>query len=238
MGTVHFLIDFIVHIDTHLKEIVANYGAWTYAILFLIVFCETGLVVTPFLPGDSLLFAAGALAANNLLNPHLLFALLLVAAIIGDAVNYAIGHYIGPKVFERKDSRFIKREYLERTHKFFLKYGGKAIVFARFVPIVRTFAPFLAGVGAMPYHKFALFNVTGGIAWVALFSYGGYFFGSLPFVEKNFKLVILGIIVVSILPALFEAWRARKEAKQSAGSALAGADLSHYRIPEDPAESN
>jgi membrane-associated protein len=203
-------VDLFVHIDKHLTALVAQYGTTTYALLFLVVFCETGLVVTPFLPGDSLLFAAGAIASKGALDIHLLAALLFVAAVIGDAVNYAVGRAIGPQVFERKGSRIFKPEYLSRTQRFFEKYGSKTIVFARFVPIVRTFAPFLAGVGTMSYPKFAAYNIFGAFTWVGLFAYGGFFFGSQPWVEKNFKVVILAIIVLSILPAVIEVLRARR----------------------------
>jgi len=213
MQLIYSLIDFIIHIDKHLAEVAAQYGGWAYGILFLIVFCETGLVVTPILPGDSLLFAAGALATKGAFNIHFLVILLLAAAIIGDAVNYTIGRRLGPKVFEKNDSRIFKPKYLERTHQFFEKYGSKTIVLARFVPIVRTFAPFLAGVGAMGYRQFAVYNVIGAILWVCLFTYGGYLFGSMPFVERNFKLVILAIIVLSILPAIIEILRARREGR-------------------------
>lgn len=216
MNLIYSLFDFIIHIDKHLTELAATYGSLAYAILFVIVFCETGLVVTPFLPGDSLLFAAGALAAQGAFNPHLLALLLLIAAIVGDAVNYAIGRRMGPAVFERKNSKVFKPEYLARTHRYFEKYGAKTIVLARFVPIVRTFAPFLAGVGTMSYAKFAMYNVTGAIAWVGLFTYGGYMFGATPLVQKNFKLVILAIIIISILPGIFEVLRARKEARSAA----------------------
>jgi membrane-associated protein len=216
MGVLYQLLDFIVHIDKHLADLAATYGSLAYGILFAIVFCETGLVVTPFLPGDSLLFAAGALATRGAFNVHLLALLLLVAAIIGDAVNYAIGRRMGPAVFERKNSKIFKPEYLARTHRYFEKYGAKTIVLARFVPIVRTFAPFLAGVGTMSYAKFAMYNVTGAIAWVGLFVYGGYLFGGAELVQKNFKLVILGIIIISVMPAVIEILRARKEARSSA----------------------
>ena len=216
MSVLYQLFDFIVHIDKHLADLASAYGTLAYGILFAIVFCETGLVVTPFLPGDSLLFAAGALATKGAFNVHLLALLLLVAAIIGDAVNYAVGRRMGPAVFERKNSKIFKPEYLARTHKYFEKYGAKTIVLARFVPIVRTFAPFLAGVGTMSYAKFAMYNVTGAIAWVGLFTYGGYFFGGAEIVQKNFKLVILAIIIISILPAVFEVLRARREARSVA----------------------
>jgi membrane-associated protein len=216
MSYIYSIIDFIIHIDKHLTELAANYGSLAYGILFLIVFCETGLVVTPFLPGDSLLFAAGALASQGAFNVHLLAILLLIAAIIGDAVNYAIGRRMGPAVFERKNSKVFKPEYLARTQRYFEKYGAKTIVLARFVPIVRTFAPFLAGVGTMSYPKFAFYNVSGAIAWVGLFTYGGWMFGGTPLVQKNFKLVILAIIIISILPAVIEIIRARREARSTA----------------------
>jgi membrane-associated protein len=207
------LIDFILHIDAHLKEIVANYGMWTYVVLFLIIFAETGLVVTPFLPGDSLLFAAGALCApvESQLNVHLLAVLLFVAAVLGDTVNYWIGAKVGPAVFNREDSIFLRKHHLERAHAFFQKYGGRALVFARFVPIVRTFVPFVAGVGQMSYPRFLSYNIIGGFIWIYLFTYAGYFFGTRPWVEKNFKLVIVAIIILSILPAIIEFWRARRE---------------------------
>jgi len=203
MEFLQYLIDLFLHLDKHLNEIINQYGTLTYAILFLIVFAETGFVFTPFLPGDSLLFAAGAFAALGSLNVHYLFFLLSIAAIIGDTVNYWIGHYIGPKLFA-KNSRFLKEEYLDRTHKFFEKYGGKTIIIARFVPIVRTFAPFVAGVGAMTYSKFILFNIVGGVLWCALFVYGGFFFGNLPFIKNNFSVVIIAIILISVLPAFIE----------------------------------
>jgi membrane-associated protein len=196
------IIDFIVHVDTHLDAIIREYGMWTYAILFLIIFAETGLVVTPFLPGDSLLFAAGAFAARGSLSPAVLFVLLAIAAILGDAVNYSIGRYLAPRA--ERGFRFIRKEHLDRTHAFYEKHGGKTIIIARFMPIVRTFAPFVAGIGAMEYRRFAMFNVTGAIIWIALFVYAGYFFGNIPAVEHNFTLVIMAIIFVSILPAVIE----------------------------------
>jgi len=200
------LVSLFLHLDDHLIELFAKYGVWTYAILFLIVFLETGVVVTPFLPGDSLLFAAGALSASGGLNPVLLFVLLATAAILGDTVNYAIGRATGPRVF-REDVRWLKREYLERTHRFYEKHGGKTIILARFVPIVRTFAPFVAGVGTMSYPRFVVYNIAGGLLWTALFTFGGYFFGNLPVVKENFSFVILGIILVSIAPFAVEAAR-------------------------------
>ncbi|MCU0808957.1 MAG: DedA family protein [Candidatus Contendobacter sp.] len=205
------LLSWFLHLDRHLAELAGQYGGWIYGILFLIVFCETGLVVTPFLPGDSLLFAAGSLAAIGQMNVHALFLLLTAAAIIGDTVNYAAGHYFGEKVFS-PDARVLKQAYLDRTHQFFERHGGKTIVIARFVPIVRTFAPFVAGAGSMNYSHFLFYNVTGAIAWTASFLYGGYFFGNLPFVKQNFTLVILAIIILSIMPGVIEYWRHRRAA--------------------------
>ena len=211
MNYLAFLIDCIIHIDKHLDTLILSYGGWTYAILFAIVFCETGLVVTPFLPGDSLLFAAGTFAARGSLDLIPLMAVLLVAAVIGDAVNYAVGAYIGPRVFEMKNSRIFKKAYLERTQQFFERYGGKAIIFARFVPIVRTFAPFLAGVGTMSYPRFALYNITGGFIWVVSLTCAGYYFSEIAFVKNNFSLVVLMIIVLSVLPAVYEMIRIKRE---------------------------
>ncbi|MBI3803700.1 MAG: DedA family protein [Nitrospirae bacterium] len=202
-------IDLFLHLDRHLVAVFQDYGPWTYLILFLIIFCETGLVVTPFLPGDSLLFGVGALAAGSDLHIGWLFILLSLAAILGDAVNYWIGHLIGPKVFQKKESRFFKKEHLDRTHQFYEKYGGKTIILARFVPIIRTFAPFVAGIGRMRYWHFAAYNIVGGILWIGLFLFGGYFFGNIPTVKENFTLVILGIIVVSVLPGVVELVRSR-----------------------------
>jgi len=203
------LIDFVLHIDQHLIELTQTYGLWIYAILFLIVFCETGLVVTPFLPGDSLLFAAGAVAALGGMNVHIAAALLLAAAVIGDAVNFAIGKYFGEKLFAKPDSRMFKREYLDKTHAFYEKYGGKTIILARFVPIVRTFAPFVAGMGNMHYGRFIRYNIIGALMWVGLLTYAGYFFGELPVVKNNFGLVVIGIIVVSVLPMAVEIAKAK-----------------------------
>ena len=209
MEYIQFIIDFIMHIDVHLAELVSVYGVWIYAILFLIIFCETGLVVTPFLPGDSLLFVAGALAAlpGNPMNVHLIVLSLIIAAIIGDASNYLIGRFFGEKLFSNPKSRIFKQSYLEKTHHFYEKHGGKTIIIARFVPIVRTFAPFVAGMGHMSYRHFAAFNVVGGILWVALFSYAGFFFGGLDIVQRNLKLLIVLIIVISIIPAVVEVLR-------------------------------
>lgn len=209
------LIDFILHIDQHLAALTSQYDAWIYAILFLIVFCETGLVVTPFLPGDSLLFAAGAIAALGGMNVHVVVALLLAAAIIGDAVNFAIGKYFGDRLFANPNSKIFKREYLDKTHAFYAKYGGKTIILARFVPIVRTFAPFVAGMGHMDYGRFLRFNVIGAVLWVVSLTYAGYFFGELPLVKNNFGLVVIGIIVVSVLPMVVEIVRARLNRAQS-----------------------
>ena len=201
-----FLIDFILHIDRHLHQLASEYGLWVYGIVFLIVFCETGLVVLPLLPGDSLLFAAGSLASlpDSQLSPHLLFLGLSIAAILGDTLNYWIGKKIGPKVFASQESRFFKREYLDKTHAFYLKYGAKTIVIARFIPIIRTFAPFVAGVGKMPYRTFIFYNIIGAVMWVGSFIYAGFYFGQLPFVQTNFKLIILAIIVLSIMPPVIE----------------------------------
>ncbi|MCP1105060.1 DedA family protein [Serratia nevei] len=214
MDIIKFIIDFILHIDVHLAELVAQYGMWVYAILFLILFCETGLVVTPFLPGDSLLFVAGALAAlpTNDLNVHTMVALMVVAAILGDAVNYTIGRLFGEKLFSNPNSKIFRRSYLDKTHQFYEKHGGKTIILARFVPIVRTFAPFVAGMGHMSYRHFAAYNVIGALVWVLLFTYAGYLFGDLPVVQENLKLLIVGIIIVSILPGVIEIWRHRRAA--------------------------
>ncbi|WP_354566664.1 DedA family protein [Rahnella sp. 2050] len=214
MGFIHFVIDFILHIDVHLAELVAQYGIWVYGILFLILFCETGLVVTPFLPGDSLLFVAGALAAlpGNDMNVHLMAFLMAIAAILGDAVNYTIGRVFGERLFSNPDSKIFRRSYLDKTHKFYEKHGGKTIILARFVPIVRTFAPFVAGMGQMSYRHFAAYNVIGALVWVLLFTYAGYLFGDLPIVQENLKLLIVAIIVVSILPGVIEIWRHKRAA--------------------------
>jgi membrane-associated protein len=207
----HRLLDFFLHLDKHLQELVGQYGGWTYAILFAIVFCETGLVVAPILPGDSLLFAAGAIAAIGSLNPHALVVLLIAAAVLGDAVNYQVGRVLGPAAFKNENSRLFKRKHLEKTQAFYRRYGGKTIVIARFVPIVRTFAPFLAGVGRMPYRDFAVYNVVGAVLWCVAGVYAGYYFANYPVVKENFTLVILAIVGVSLLPAVFEFWRARRE---------------------------
>lgn len=204
-------IAFFLHLDTHLHAAIQAYGVWTYLLLFLIIFCETGLVVTPVLPGDSLLFAAGALAAGGSLHIVWLSVLLSVAAVLGDAANYTIGHFMGPKVFSQEDGRFLKKEYLDHTHQFYEQYGGKTIIIARFVPIVRTFAPFVAGVGSMTYWRFASYNVIGGVAWITICLFAGYAFGNLPIVKENFTLVILAIIFISLLPGLTEFMRQRQQ---------------------------
>jgi membrane-associated protein len=209
------LIDVFLHIDRHLAEVTRDYGAWTNALLFLIVFCETGLVVTPFLPGDSLLFTAGALASLGTLNVWMLFVLLSAAAILGDTANYWIGKKIGPRAFDGT-VRFLKQEHLRKTEAFYEKHGKKTIILARFVPIVRTFAPFVAGVGSMTYGTFIAYNVIGGVAWVAICVFSGYFFGNIPLVKKNFSLVVLAIIGISVLPLLWEWWKARKAARGTA----------------------
>ena len=209
MDLIRQLIDFVLHVDVHLNDLILTYGMWTYAILFAIIFCETGLVVTPFLPGDSLLFAAGAFAAAGSLDAVWLFILLSTAAIVGNVVNYWIGYLVGPGILQKRNTRLLNREYLDRTHKFYEKHGGKTIVIARFIPIIRTFAPFVAGIGFMSYGRFMLFNVAAGIGWVGTFVFGGYYFGNLPTVKNNFTLVIAAIIVLSILPVVIEYLRHR-----------------------------
>ncbi|MBI9046396.1 MAG: DedA family protein [Anaerolineaceae bacterium] len=219
MDLFKFVIDFFLHLDKYLSLIIDAVGIWTYAVLFLVIFVETGLVIMPFLPGDSLLFAAGAFSALNpggeifSLNVNLLFGLLAVAAVLGDTVNYWIGHFVGPKVFS-EGSRFLKKEHLDKTQAFYEKHGGKTILLARFVPIIRTFAPFVAGIGQMKYSYFLTYNVVGGVLWTGLFLYAGYFFGSQPFVEENFSLVIFGIIFVSLLPPIIEALKERSKSKK------------------------
>lgn len=203
-------IQLVFHLDKHLAELTQDYGAWTYLILFLVVFCETGLVVTPFLPGDSLLFAAGAIASLGSLDVYSLWLLLVVAAVAGDTVNYHIGSFLGPKVLRGESSRFFNRKHLDRTHRFFEKYGGSTIILARFVPFVRTFAPFVAGVGAMSYRRFLAYNVIGGLTWVSGFVFAGYWFGNLPWVKEHFSSVLLMIIFISLLPGVFEYLRQRQ----------------------------
>ncbi|HLA84739.1 MAG TPA: DedA family protein [Thermoguttaceae bacterium] len=223
-GLFYRLFDFILHVDKHLQQLAVDYGYWLYGILFVIIFCETGLVIMPLLPGDSLLFAAGSLAAapGSLLCPHWLFVLMSAAAVLGDTVNYWIGHKIGPKAFHNENARFFKKKYLDRTHAFYVKYGGKTIVLARFIPIIRTFAPFVAGIGEMPYGRFLAYNVFGGILWVGLFTYLGYYFGQIPVVKRNFSLVILAIIVISVMPGVVEFVRHRLAARRGRGTGNEG----------------
>jgi len=206
------VLDFFLHLDVHLGEIISNYGLWTYAILFFIIFIETGFVVTPFLPGDSLLFAAGTFAALGSLDPVPLFFLLFAAAVLGDTVNYWIGSVVGLRAFE-KDRRFLNREHLEKTQRFYEKHGGKTIVLARFIPIIRTFAPFVAGVGTMKYRNFIFYNIFGAALWTSIFVFGGYFVGNIPFVKRNFEIVIILIIFISVLPMIFEFIKSRLERK-------------------------
>ena len=204
------LIDFILNIDTNLILLIQAYGIYIYPIIFLIFFCETGLVVTPFLPGDSLLFAAGALASRNLLSLGILFALICCAVLLGDNVNYAIGRFLGPRVF-KQNSRWFKREYLMKTHAFYQKHGIKTIILARFIPIMRTFSPFVAGIGNMYYPKFLLYDIIGGLAWISLFLFGGFFFGNLPIIKDNFSLMIIAIVIVSVIPLAIEVIKSLKE---------------------------
>ena len=224
MDIIISLIDFIMHIDKYLNVIIQSYGVWSYLIIFVIVFCETGLVVTPLLPGDSLLFAAGAFAAIGAFDVKWLLLIIIIAAIGGDTVNYWIGYFIGPKVFHKENVRFLNKKHLERTHEFYERYGGKTIILARFVPIVRTFAPFVAGIGKMTYWHFISYNIIGGIAWPLLFVLGGYFFGNLPFVKKYFTLVIFAIIIISVLPMVYEFVRARSEARKKTVNSTNHAD--------------
>jgi membrane-associated protein len=215
MELINYLIDLFLNLDQHLAELISQYGLLTYLILFVIIFAETGLVFTPFLPGDSLLFAAGALSAITELNVHLLVLILSSAAVLGDTANYWIGHFIGEKLFQ-KYPRILKKEYLDKTHNFYEKYGGKTIVIARFVPIVRTFAPFVAGVGKMTYSKFLFYNITGGMFWVLLFVYGGYFFGNIPLIKDNFSIVILAIIFISLLPGIIHYFQVKLKKNSAA----------------------
>ena len=209
MEIIKTFLDILMHLDAHLDLVIRSYGTWTYGILFFIVFLETGLVVTPFLPGDSLLFAGGTFAALGSLDVRWLMLSLSVAAIAGDTVNYWIGYTVGPKVFHKEKSRFLNKEYLYRTHRFYERYGGKTIILARFIPIIRTFAPFVAGIGTMTYVRFIIYNVSGGIAWVVILVLGGYLFGNIPIVKQNFSLVIFAIIILSILPGIIEFFRHR-----------------------------
>ena len=214
MELVTGFIDIVLHLDRHLQWLVANYGAWIYLILFLIIFCETGLVVTPFLPGDSLLFVAGAVAAGGGMDVHALFAVLACASFAGDNTNYWIGHYAGPKIFRREGSRLLNPAHLERTRRFYEKHGGKTVLIARFVPIVRTFAPFVAGMGEMAYARFVFYAFAGAILWIGSLTYAGYFFGNLPIVRNNLSIVIIGIVVLSIMPGVIEFLRSRARARE------------------------
>jgi membrane-associated protein len=215
MDTLYYIIDFVLHLNHHLSEIINYFGNWAYAVLFLVVFAETGLVITPFLPGDSLLFAAGALSALEgvTLNVHILVLVLFVAAVIGDTCNYWIGHYFGEKLFS-KDAKILKQSYLDRTHNFYEKYGGKTIIIARFVPIIRTFAPFVAGAGSMTYSKFMFYNVIGAAIWVVSITYLGYYFGNIPIIKDNFAIVVIVIIILSIIPAIFEVVRIKLKSRK------------------------
>ncbi|GIV96458.1 MAG: membrane protein [Herpetosiphonaceae bacterium] len=211
MDLLREFVDLFLHLDKHLDGIIRQYGLWTYLILFLIIFAETGLVITPFLPGDSLLFAVGAFAARGSFDVMLVFILLSIAAIVGDTVNYWIGYTIGPKIFHKENVRFLNKKHLDRTHEFYEKHGGKTIIIARFIPIIRTFAPFVAGIGRMTYGRFISYNVIGGLLWISIFVFGGYFFGNIQFVKERFSLVIVAIIVISVMPMIIELIRARRE---------------------------
>ena len=207
------LLDIILHLDKHLDDLITQLGPWAYVVFFLVIFCETGLVITPFLPGDSFLFALGAIAARGSLDLWVLLTSLFVAAVVGDTVNYAIGRYLGPKVFHGRTSRFFNRKHLDKTHAFYERYGGKTIIIARFVPIIRTFAPFVAGIGQMGYRRFMSFNVVGGALWIVSMLMAGFFFGNIPIVKQNFTLVVFAIIGISLLPAVVEFWRERQKRK-------------------------
>jgi len=215
MDNLNYFVDLFMHLDTHLSAITNEYGLLTYLLLFAIIFCETGLVITPFLPGDSLVFATGALAASGSFNLFTISVVLCFAAIAGDTVNYQIGHLVGNRATSYENIRFVKQEHLDRTHAFFEKYGAKTIILARFVPVIRTFAPFVAGIGTMPYSTFISYNIIGGISWVMLFLFGGYFFGNLPVVKDNFSFVILGIIFVSLLPGVITYIRSKRDPKKT-----------------------
>ncbi len=217
MGFLPDLVEIVLHLDQHLFNLCSTYGAWVYAILFVIIFCETGLVVTPFLPGDSLLFAVGSLAAINALDLPTSIVLLIAAAVLGDTVNYWVGDYVGPKVFYLENNRFLSKEYLVRTHQFYEKHGGKTIIIARFVPIIRTFAPFVAGIGSMTYRRFILFNVVGGALWVLVIVLAGYFFGSVPFIKNNFSLVIIALLLIPGIPSVVEVIRMQLRKSKARG---------------------
>jgi membrane-associated protein len=222
MDLILYFIDFFIHLDQYLPKIIEMFGVWIYVIVFVVIFCETGLVVTPILPGDSLLFTLGALAALGSLHIEVLLVLLSIAAIAGDSVNYSIGHFIGPKVFSYEDSRFFKKKYLQRTHDFYEKHGGKTIIIAQFMPIIRTYAPFVAGVGAMTYSKFILFNITGCISWVCICLLSGYFFGNIPVVKNNFSIVIVAIVIISVMPGFIAYFRQKFLDRRKATAELKG----------------
>lgn len=211
MDFIQLVISFILHIDSHLLDLFNQYGLWIYGILFLIIFCETGLVVTPFLPGDSLLFAAGALVVGTALDVNIMALVVISAAVLGNIVNYTIGRFFGHQLFRNPNSKLFRRDYLDKAHAFYEKHGGKTIVMTRFIPIIRTFAPFVAGMGGMSYARFITYNVVGALLWVGLFLYAGYFFGNIPSVRKNFTLLIMGILVLSVMPIVIEAWKARRK---------------------------
>ncbi len=216
MEIISQIIDIFFHIDTHLNALAASMGAWLYALLFVVIFCETGLVITPFLPGDSLLFAVGALSSieGSPINVWVAFFILFIAAVLGDAANYSIGRYIGPKIFTKDTGKLLNKKHLLAAHAFYEKHGGKTILLARFIPIIRTFAPFVAGIGKMSYLHFAAYNITGAFLWVCLFVFGGHYFASTPLVKNHFHYVILAIIIISVLPAVWEYFKARKESKR------------------------
>jgi membrane-associated protein len=214
MDIISFFIGFILHLDVHLAALIQSYGPWIYALLFIIIFLETGIILAPYLPGDSLLFAAGAFCAAGSLNLAILLPILALASVLGDSLNYTIGHYIGPIVFKR-DYKWLNRRALDRTHAFFEKYGPKTIILARFVPIIRTFAPFIAGIGQMKYGRFIIYNIIGGIAWVSVFALAGFFFGNIPIIKNNFTFAIIGIIVISLIPLIVEVYKYMKESKQA-----------------------
>jgi|SRR5262245_1398020 len=223
MEYISWFIDFVLHLDKHLVELVQQYGTLSYGILFLIIFCETGLVVTPFLPGDSLLFAIGALTAKGALNVYSVYLLLSMAAILGDSTNYWIGYFVGPKVFNSENSRWLNRKQLVRTHEFYEKYGGKTVILARFMPIIRTFAPFVAGIGRMAYLKFLFYSITGTILWIGLFVTAGYWFANQAIVQNNFSLVVVAIIIISLIPAVIEVLRSRRSRVPGTAAKVRGA---------------
>ncbi len=212
MDIIYTLLDFIINLDKHLTELISNFGGFTYVILFLIIFCETGMFMAPFLPGDSLIFVVGALSASGAMNIWLITGVLIAAAVIGDTVNYHIGKFLGPRIFKKQNVRFLNRKHLDKAHEFYRKHGGKTVIMARFIPVIRTFAPFVAGMGSMSYGRFILYNITGGIAWVSICVASGYFFGNIPVVSENFTLVILAIIGISLLPVVFT-WMANRRNK-------------------------